>query len=160
MQHHQVHKCTILVPHFWFIKQQVEKGGSKAGGKVIKAKFLFWNSPFWTLSCCSVWNILSGLPSHSCRPPQGVCELRLPDPVVVPTQTSQPSVLWASAPAASALLLASGISVVVCLLNIWTLLSLSAFAPSVFLTLEKGLLLYREMDLTVWRKQVTSHHYI
>lgn len=123
MQHHQVHKYTILVPHLWFIKQQIEKGGNKAGGKVIKAKFLFWNSPFWTLSWCSVWNVLCRLLSHCCHPPRGQCGLRAPGPVVGFTQTSQCS---------GPLLLPA--SVVGCLLNFWTFLSLSAFgtALSVF----------------------------
>lgn len=89
MQQHQVHKYTVLVPHLWFIKQQIEKGGNKAGGKVMKAKFPFWNSRFWTLSCCSVWNVLYGLPSHCCHPPQGVCWAEAPRSVVVSTQTSQ-----------------------------------------------------------------------
>lgn len=81
-----------------------------------------------------------------------------PSSVLVSTETSQPLVLWASAPAAAALLLPS---VAVCLLSFQTFLSLSAFDTTLsFYLWKKELLLYREMDLTVWRKQVTSHHYI
>lgn len=85
MQHHEVHKRIILVPRLWFMKQQIGKGGKKAGRKVNKAKFPFWSGPFWTLSCCSIWNTLYGLPSRSLPLCREARELRVPVPVPVRT---------------------------------------------------------------------------
>lgn len=85
MQHHEVHKRIILVPRLWFMKQQIGKGGNKAGRKVNKAKFPFWSGPFWTFSCCSIWNVLYGLPSRSLLPCREARERR----VLVPVRTPQ-----------------------------------------------------------------------
>lgn len=57
-------------------------------------------------------------------------------------------------------LLGSGIAVVVSLLFFWTFPSLSTTSTLSVFPLEKGLHLYREMDLMVGRKQVASHLYI
>lgn len=160
MQHHEVHKCIILVPQLWFMKQWVGRGGNNAGRKVNKVKFFFWNGPFWTLSCCSVWNMLYGLPSCSGPPPSGS--------------------MWAEAPGSAdrthadfPVLHAGASAPAACVLRhwcCWEVRSVAVFLSSSFglstsgtlsvFPFEKGLLLYREMDLTVRRKQVTSHHYI
>lgn len=156
MQQHQGYKCTILVPHLWFIKQQVGKEAKKAGGKVIKAKLLFWNSPFWPLSCCCVWNVLYGLPV-----PAGILHREC-----VGSGSQLGAGIHRDFPALGALGLccccppAAKCGCLSSQLSDFSVTFCFWHHPQCFFLWKKELLLYRKMDLTVWRKQVTSHHYI
>lgn len=100
MQHHEVHKCIILAPQLWFMKQQVGRGGNKAGGTVNKAQLPFWNGPFLTFFCCSFGMCSMSFPAAPILLLWEVCELRLPGSVAASVWTSQQSVLQSSALAA------------------------------------------------------------
>lgn len=145
MPHHKVHKRIILVPQFWFMKQRVGGGGNKAGGKVSKAEFPFWNGPFWPPFLPFCWNVLYSLPSCSILLRREVCEpnSRWRYPCGAPALCA--SGLCARCPCPEALApLGSATRVVVPLLFFWTFPSLSTLATlSGFFPFEKGSLLQR-----------------
>lgn len=97
-----------------------------------------------------------GFLSHCCHPTQGVCGVGWGSQVLWWHPHRIPSALGlccSCPPAGKCACLSSHLldfAVTVCFWH----------HPQGFFLWEKELLLHGEMDLTVWRKQVTSHHYI